>query len=374
MIWVLLICLAILAVLTYLLYWQEGHKPWLKDCLECLFYASFLLAGYSFLSEAVATKPVSKTSTIIGTHDVAPTSTENSPNTDSAIHKDFTWPVTGKILSKVGKHGQPAITFDLSDKTLVKASNYGEVLYAGKDPFGRGQLIRLGHHHGLETVYVHNAENIINTGDFVRQGQLIAVPRKRSKSAKSRLYFEMRRYEIAVDPVIFLSDEIARDVPPPLSSNVDTLSTCGISPGGGCGFSDQLVLPPKKGVAVIDGPTNFMWPARGRIIQKFLDKSDGINIALKEGTNIKAVEEGEVAFAGSELKGYGNMILIRHPNGYVSAYAHNNELMVTRGDKVKRGQIIAKSGQTGNVGMPQLHFELRKGSTPVNPTLYLAGI
>jgi murein DD-endopeptidase MepM/ murein hydrolase activator NlpD len=119
----------------------------------------------------------------------------------------------------------------------------------------------------------------------------------------------------------------------------------------------------------------FRWPARGRIIQGFsTGGNDGINIAVPEGTPVKAAEGGQVAYAGSELKGYGNLVLIRHPNGYVTAYAHNGELEVKRGDTVKRGQTIAKSGQSGNVGSPQLHFELRKGATPVDPTSYLAGL
>jgi murein DD-endopeptidase MepM/ murein hydrolase activator NlpD len=119
----------------------------------------------------------------------------------------------------------------------------------------------------------------------------------------------------------------------------------------------------------------FRWPARGRIIEGFTSGgNDGINIAVPEGTSVKAAESGVVAYAGSELKGYGNLVLIRHPNGYVTAYANNKELEVKRGDSVKRGQIIAKSGQSGNVSSPQLHFELRKGSTPVDPTSYLAGL
>src|SRR5271170_4290043 len=119
----------------------------------------------------------------------------------------------------------------------------------------------------------------------------------------------------------------------------------------------------------------FRWPARGRIIEGFSSGgNDGINIAVPEGTSVKAAESGVVAYAGSELKGYGNLVLIRHPNGYVTAYANNKELDVKRGDSVKRGQIIAKSGQSGNVSSPQLHFELRKGSTPVDPTSYLAGL
>jgi murein DD-endopeptidase MepM/ murein hydrolase activator NlpD len=119
----------------------------------------------------------------------------------------------------------------------------------------------------------------------------------------------------------------------------------------------------------------FRWPAHGRIIQGFkAGGNDGINIAVPEGTQVKAVESGVVAYAGSELKGYGNLILIRHPNGFVSAYANNSDIEVKRGDTVKRGQTIAKSGQSGNVASPQLHFELRKGSTPVDPTQYLAGL
>ncbi len=118
---------------------------------------------------------------------------------------------------------------------------------------------------------------------------------------------------------------------------------------------------------------DFRWPARGRVIAGYSGKgaNEGINIAVPEGTPVKAAEGGVVAYAGSELKGYGNLVLIRHPNGYVSAYAHNGELNVKRGDTVKRGQVVAKSGQSGNVASPQLHFELRKGSTPVDPIPYL---
>jgi murein DD-endopeptidase MepM/ murein hydrolase activator NlpD len=117
---------------------------------------------------------------------------------------------------------------------------------------------------------------------------------------------------------------------------------------------------------------------RGRIIAGFGPKpngqqNDGINLAVPEGTPIKAAEEGVVAYAGNELKGYGNLVLIRHPNGFVTAYAHASELLVKRGDSIKRGQTIAKAGQTGTVNSPQLHFEIRKGSAPVDPTQYLNG-
>lgn len=126
------------------------------------------------------------------------------------------------------------------------------------------------------------------------------------------------------------------------------------------------------------GATGFRWPVRGRIIAGFGPKptgqqNDGINLAVPEGTPVKAADDGTVAYAGNELKGYGNLVLIRHANGYVTAYAHASELLVKRGDTVKRGQVIAKSGQTGNVTSPQLHFEVRKGATPVDPMQHLAG-
>jgi murein DD-endopeptidase MepM/ murein hydrolase activator NlpD len=119
----------------------------------------------------------------------------------------------------------------------------------------------------------------------------------------------------------------------------------------------------------------FRWPAKGRVIAGFggAGGNEGINIAVPEGTPVKAAEDGTVAYAGSDVKGYGKLVLIRHDGGYVSAYAHNGEINVKPGEKVKRGQPIAKSGQSGNVTSPQLHFELRKGPQPIDPMPHLQG-
>ncbi|HZD92451.1 MAG TPA: peptidoglycan DD-metalloendopeptidase family protein [Pseudolabrys sp.] len=124
------------------------------------------------------------------------------------------------------------------------------------------------------------------------------------------------------------------------------------------------------------GIPQFRWPVKGRIIARFGREpngttNDGINLAVPEGTPIKAADDGVVAYAGNELKGYGNLVLIRHADGYVSAYANASKLLVSRGEHVRRGQVIARAGQTGNVTSPQLHFEIRKGSMPVDPTKYL---
>jgi murein DD-endopeptidase MepM/ murein hydrolase activator NlpD len=141
---------------------------------------------------------------------------------------------------------------------------------------------------------------------------------------------------------------------------------------------DTAVATPVKATEATGALPTFRWPVRGKVITSYGAKTngksnDGINLAVPEGTPVKAAEDGVVAYSGNELKGYGNLVLVRHSNGYVTAYAHASELLVKRGDTIKRGQIIAKSGQSGEVGSPQLHFEIRKGSSPVDPLQFLNG-
>jgi len=117
-------------------------------------------------------------------------------------------------------------------------------------------------------------------------------------------------------------------------------------------------------------------PAKGRVISAFGSRetgetNKGINIAVPEGTPVKAAEAGKVAYAGDDIRKYGKLVIIQHDNGYISVYANNGELGVKKGDVVKRGQVIAKSGATGDVSSPQLHFEVRKGEQPVDPTKLL---
>lgn len=120
----------------------------------------------------------------------------------------------------------------------------------------------------------------------------------------------------------------------------------------------------------------FSWPLKGKVISSYGPKdkglhNDGVNIAAPRGSSVKAAENGVVAYAGNEIRGFGNLLLIKHDGGWVSAYAHNDALLVKRGQKVNRGQVISKVGSTGSVTSPQLHFELRKGSNAVDPDKYL---
>lgn len=116
----------------------------------------------------------------------------------------------------------------------------------------------------------------------------------------------------------------------------------------------------------------FIWPVEGTVISKFSPgKNDGIKIKIPEGTSVKAAAAGDVLYAGSELKGFGNLLLLKHKGGWVTAYAHNSSLLVKKGDVVKQGQVIAKSGKTGDAKEAQLHFEVRKGKQPVDPLTQL---
>lgn len=122
--------------------------------------------------------------------------------------------------------------------------------------------------------------------------------------------------------------------------------------------------------------SKFLWPVNGKIISGFGNlgsgrKNDGINIKANLGTAVKAADGGTVAYAGNELKGFGNLILIKHSDGWITAYAHNDKLLVKKGQKVIRGEKIATVGSTGSVTTPQLHFEVRSGKKAVNPRPYL---
>ncbi len=197
--------------------------------------------------------------------------------------------------------------------------------------------------------------NNIRPDTMVRIGDRIVIPDVRQSAAAPGA----PRAETPAAPMLATAESphSARLATPA----AQTVPLCGVKPAEPAG-----------------GLPTFRWPVRGRVMAGFGPKpnglqNDGINLAVPEGTPVKAAEDGVVAYAGNELKGYGNLVLVRHSNGFVTAYAHASEIMVKRGDEVKRGQVIAKSGQTGNVTAPQLHFEIRKGSTPVDPAQYLNG-
>lgn len=139
--------------------------------------------------------------------------------------------------------------------------------------------------------------------------------------------------------------------------------------------------PPRQLASIADPParagSRFLWPVRGRVVSGFGAKSeglhnDGLNIAAPRGSPVRAAENGVVAYAGAELEGFGNSVLIKHADGYMTFYAHNGELLVERGQRIQRGQTIARIGSSGNVESPQLHFQIRKRRQALDPSGLLA--
>lgn len=137
----------------------------------------------------------------------------------------------------------------------------------------------------------------------------------------------------------------------------------------------QAVTRPTQPSAQSSGK-GFAWPVKGTVVSSFGAKdkglhNDGINILAPRGTPVRAVDNGVVAYAGNELRGFGNLLLIKHSGGWITAYAHNESLLVKKGDTVGKGQVISKVGSTGSVSEPQLHFELRRGKKSYDPLPYL---
>jgi len=139
--------------------------------------------------------------------------------------------------------------------------------------------------------------------------------------------------------------------------------------------SSRNTAPPRRETPAAGAPS-FDWPLRGRVISGFGRKpeggrNDGINIEAREGDDVRASADGQVVYAGSELAGYGRLVLLRHSGGYVTAYAHNSRILVSEGDQVTRGQVIAHVGSTGTVDTAQVHFEIRRGVNPEDPMRFL---
>ncbi len=214
-------------------------------------------------------------------------------------------------------------------------------------------------------------------------GQRIVIPSAASYVVRrgDTLYSIARRYGVNVRELASVNN-----VPAPYTIKVGQqlevpvgLTTAGIAssatalrPSAPAGRTPPRVLPPVK------RDEGFLWPVKGRVISSYGVKknglhNDGINISAALGAPVHAAKSGVVTYAGSELKGYGKLLLIKHDDGFITAYAHNRRLLVKRGDYVHQGDVIAEAGDTGAVSSPQVHFEIRKGRKSLNPMDYLTG-
>ncbi|QND53170.1 M23 family metallopeptidase [Phyllobacterium sp. 628] len=178
-------------------------------------------------------------------------------------------------------------------------------------------------------------------------------------------------------------DQVKTAATPPVEQPKVVASTAPIAPTQ-TDTQAKPYTPPQASEKVIDdaekdvasapsatGASQMRWPVRGRVVANYGKGNDGIDISVPEGTPIKAAENGVVIYSGDGLKEFGNTVLVRHDNGLVTVYGNASKLNVQRGQKVKRGEELGKSGMTGNASSPKLHFEVRKNSTPVDPSKYL---
>lgn len=240
----------------------------------------------------------------------------------------------------------------------------------------QGSSHRVGHG---ETVYsIARAYNVgpaaiiranaLQSPDQLRVGQTLTIPGATGATQQTAQQSQPQA-QPAVEQRPAVQTAEARDetTPQPVPASLTQGQDSTGEPDTRAGIADPAPM----------SANTFRWPVRGRVVSAFGDTSngtrnDGVKIAVPEGTSVRAAENGVVAYAGDELKGYGNLVLIRHSDDWVTAYAHNSEIAVRRGDQVTRGQVIARAGQSGSVNSPQLHFELRKGSQPVDPLRYMA--
>jgi murein DD-endopeptidase MepM/ murein hydrolase activator NlpD len=223
--------------------------------------------------------------------------------------------------------------------------------------------------------------NGLNAPYTLRVGQTIAMPRPPVHVVQrgENLYRIGLRYGVPFQQLANHNGirapyeiEVGQQINLPVGTQVASTTSGGSSRAPTSASNRDTYTPPPAEA----GAPRFDWPIRGQVLSSFGrrpngERNDGINIEAPSGAEVRAAAPGQVVYAGSELAGYGQLVLIRHSAGYVTAYAHNSRLLVREGDQISRGQIIAQAGATGTVDRPQVHFEIRSGVNPVDPMSYL---
>ena len=194
-------------------------------------------------------------------------------------------------------------------------------------------------------------------------------------------YRDIAAWNNITDPNLIEVDQLLRVRPPP-GPRVSTKPIEPLKPADSKdakAAADKKVAPKKaeeKEVTeakadAVDPPIKLSWPAKGKVVEEFSEgKNKGIDIAGKLGEPIQAASDGKVVYAGNSLRGYGNLVIVKHDNTYLTAYAHNRSLLVKEGDSVRKGQRIAEMGDS-DANMVKLHFEVRVNGKPVNPIQFL---
>ncbi|MFZ1415426.1 MAG: LysM peptidoglycan-binding domain-containing M23 family metallopeptidase [Defluviicoccus sp.] len=270
-----------------------------------------------------------------------------------------------------------AVKHSVSVQAMIETNNLGvaPVLTPGQTlvlPAEPEHVVRQGEtlpaiarRYGLDPT-VLAAENGLTQPYTVRKGQRLRLPAAAPTGSAAA-----PTYGPAPGPAVRNAPAVAA-ARPAVETGAEETEAWAAEQQTAAAMPSSPALPP----APSESGHGFIWPVRGKVISAFGPKgkglhNDGINIAARKGTAVRAVENGVVAYVGNELRAFGNLVLIKHRGGWVSTYAHAEEILVARGDRVKKGQTIARVGNSGNAREPQLHFELRRGKTAVDPLEYL---
>lgn len=296
------------------------------------------------------------------------------------------------VLAACASPGGRAVVIDRSYQNQQQSSAPlgGYIVQRGDTVYG------VAHRNGVSTRALIDW-NELRPPYLLVPGQSLKLPRSRTYTVQrgDSVYTISRRFEVDMTTLVRLNrlpapytihvgqtlqlpanagpgPQVAAVQP---STRVDTSTGTSVTPSPSAkpAAPRQVVSVPRPPARAGSG---FVWPVEGRVVSTFGSKSggqhnDGLNIAAPRGTPVRAADNGVVAYAGTEIRGFGNLLLIKHDGGLITAYAHADSLLVARGDIVTRGQVIAKVGKTGGVDNPQLHFEVRRGTKAVDPKQFL---
>lgn len=233
------------------------------------------------------------------------------------------------------------------------------------------------------------AENNLTAPYQLKVGQKLLIPKPKTHTVQKgeTLYSVSKKYNMSVNALSKMNQlqepytiHVGQTLVIAQSSSPETQTTTASKQSSKAikqPSQKTASFTPRKNVSIPSSQAKkrFAWPVKGQVVSNFgvsnKGQNDGINIACKKGTPVLASDTGTIGYAGNELKGYGNLVLIKHDDGWITAYAHNDKLLVKKGQRIKKGDKIALSGQTGNVKTPQLHFEIRYKTKVVNPKNYL---
>lgn len=266
------------------------------------------------------------------------------------------------VLPQQPKVKEPEVAAASTDDSTAPAAPKAKAAGQGTYVVTSGDsLYGIAKRTGARAADIRKANNLGETG-HLKIGQKLIIPGATKQVAQAP----------AVDPVITGSAGPAKKADKPQATKLATYTPP---------KADNKAIREAEAASNDEAPDStgigkMRWPVRGRVVGTYGNSSgasynDGIDIAVPEGTPVKAAENGVVIFAGEGLKDFGKTVLVRHSDGKVTVYGHASEIKVSRGDTVKRGQEIAKSGMSGSTDTPKLHFEVRENSNPVDPQQYL---